>query len=175
MENVKALGEYSYLLAVPLAVGAGLAWVLARYRGFQPSFITVVAMSVLFLLEVNAAAPRVQANSIKDLAVTLRPLLKPGDEVASYSTYYQDLPVYLEKRIIVVGWKGELEFGTQVEDTTQWMMEPDAFWKRWQGPETLYMIARKDTYEAMCQNPKLKLFPVAKDQNNIVLSNREVK
>ena len=105
----------------------------------------------------------------------MRPLLKPGDEVASYSTYYQDLPVYLEKRIIVVGWKGELEFGTQVEDTTKWMMEPDAFWKRWQGPETFYMIASKDTYEAMSQNPKLKLFPVAEDQGNIVLSNREVK
>jgi len=174
-ENVQALGGYSYLLAVTLAVGAGLAWALAQYRGFQPSFIAVVAMSVLFLLEVNAAAPRVQANSIKDLAVTLRPLLKPGDAVASYSTYYQDLPVYLEKRIIVVGWKGELEFGTQVEDTTKWMMEPDAFWKRWRGPETLYMIASKDTYESMCQNPRLKLFPVAEDQGNIVLSNREVK
>ena len=174
-ENIHALGNYSYLLAVTLAVGAGLAWALARYRGFQPSLIAVVAMSVLFLLEINAAAPRVQANSIKNLAVTLKPLLKPGDEVASYSTYYQDLPVYLEKRVIVVGWKGELEFGTKIEDTTQWMMEPDAFWKRWQGPETLYMITDKDTYKTLVQNPKLKLFPVAEDQNNIVLSNREVK
>ena len=174
-ENIRALGEYSYLLAITLAVGAGLAWVLERSRGFRPSFIAVVAMSVLFLLEVNAAAPRVQDNSIKVLAMTLKPLLKPGDEVASYATYYQDLPVYLGKRIIVVGWKGELEFGTQVEDTTQWMMDPDAFWKRWQGPETLFMVTEKDTYEAMRQNPQLKLFPIAEDQNNIVLSNREVK
>jgi 4-amino-4-deoxy-L-arabinose transferase-like glycosyltransferase len=174
-ENVQALGVYSYLIAITLAVGAGSAWVLTRYRGFLPSFIAIVAMSVLFLLEVNAAAPRVETKSIKQLAATLKPLLKPGDEVASYSTYYQDLPVYLEKRIIVVDWKGELEFGTQVEDTTRWMMEADAYWKRWQGPETLYMITSKDTYNSLRQNPKLKLFPVAEDRQNIVLSNREAK
>ncbi len=174
-ENVKALGLYRYLFAITLAVGAGSAWFLARFRGFQPSFIAIVAMSVLFLLEINAAAPRVQTNSVKDIALTLKPLLKPGDEIASYSTYYQDLPVYLARRIIVVDWKGELEFGTQVEDTTQWMMAPDPFWKRWQGPETIYLITMKDTYESLRQNPKLTLYPVAEDQRNIVLSNREVK
>ncbi len=174
-ENVQALGVYSYLIAITLAVGAGSAWVLARYRGFLLSFIAIIAMSVLFLLEVNAAAPRVETRSIKQLATTLKPLLKPGDEVASYSTYYQDLPVYLERRIIVVDWKGELEFGTQVEDTTQWMMNPDAYWNRWQGPETFYMITGKDTYDALRQNPRLKLFLVAEDRRNIVLSNREVK
>ncbi len=173
--NVQALGVYSYLLAITLTAGAVSAWVLARKRGFQPFFIAIVAMSVLFLLEVNAAAPRVQPNSIKDLAVVLKPLLKPGDEVANYSNYYQDLPVYLEKRIIVAGWTGELEFGTQVEDTSQWMMDPDAFWKRWQGPGTLYLITDKDTYEGLRQNAKLKLFPVAADRTNIVLSNIEVK
>lgn len=174
-ENVQTMGLYSYLFAITLTLGAGSAWFLQRFRGFKPSFIAIVAMSVLFLLEINAAAPRVQTNSVKDIALTLKPLLKPGDEVASYSTYYQDLPVYLERRIIVVDWKGELEFGTQVEDTTQWMMDPGPFWKRWQGQQTLYLITSKDTYESMQRNPNLTLYPVVEDRRNIVLCNREVK
>jgi 4-amino-4-deoxy-L-arabinose transferase-like glycosyltransferase len=174
-ENAQALGQYSYVFALTLAVGGLSAWLLARFRGFRPSFIAIVVMSVLFLFEINAAAPRVQTNSVKEIAMTLKSLLKPGDEIASYSAYYQDLPVYLERRIIVVDWKGELEFGTQVEDTTQWMMAPDPFWKRWQGPQTLYLITSKDTYESLRRNPRLTLFPVVEDRRNIVLSNREVK
>ncbi len=173
-ENAQALGWYRYGFAITLAAGGSTAWALARYRGFRQAFIAVVVMSVLFLVEMNAAAPRVDTKSIKTLALTLKPLLKPGDEVASYSTYYQDLPVYLERRITVVGWTGELEFGTQVEDTRQWMMDPNTFWRRWDGPETIYLLTERSMYEELRKNPKVKLFLIAGDQRNVVLCNREV-
>lgn len=174
-QNVQDLGLYRYGFALTLAAGAGLAWTLARYRGFRQAFVIVVATSALFLVELNAAATRVDTRSVKRLAVELKPLLKPGDEVSSYSTYYQDLPVYLERRIVVVDWKGELEFGMEVEDTKGWMTDSASFWKQWEGPSTVYLVTKRETYEALRENPKLRLFPVVEDGRNIVLCNREVK
>ena len=174
--DVQALGWYPVVAGCTLLMGAALTAALARFRGFRFAFIAAAVFAALFLMEANAAAPRIDTKSIKTLAVTLKPLLKPGDEVASYLTYYQDLPVYLEHRIIAVDWKGELDFGTEIEDTTAWMMDSDAFWKRWKGPETIYMLMEVKIYEALLSsNPRVKLYPIAWDKKNIVLSNREVK
>jgi hypothetical protein len=151
-------------------------WGLMRYRGLVWAFIALVLTSVLFLTQVNAAAPRVDTKSVKKLAIELKTRLKPGDEVASYHEYYQDLPVYLEKRITVVDWGGELNFGNSVEDTTAWMIDGATFWKRWQGTATMYMLTPIADYEALKRSePGLPLYPIARNQRTIVLSNREVK
>lgn len=174
--DVQALRWYPALAGCTLLIGAVLTGALARFRGFRLAFAAVAVFAALFLIEVNAAAPRVDTKSIKTLAVTLKPLLKPGDEVASYRTYYQDLPVYLERRIIAVDWKGELSFGTTVEDTRAWMMDSATFWKRWAGPETIYLLMEAKNYEvAQALNPHVKLYPIAQDEKNMVFSNREVK
>lgn len=174
--DVQALGLYPAAAGCTLLIGAALTGALARFQGFRLAFIAMAVFAALFLVEMNAAAPRIDTKSIKTLAVALKPLLKPGDEVASYQTYYQDLPVYLERRIITVDWKGELDFGTEVEDTKAWMMDSAAFWKRWTGPETIYVLMEIKTYEAVrASNPRVKLHPIAQDKKNIVLSNREVK
>ena len=171
------LGVYGYSIAFTLAIGGAVAWVLARKLVFGPAMIAVAITSVLFLVQVNAAAPRVDTKSVKQLALELKTRLKPGDEVASYQEYYQDLPVYLEQRITVVDWGGELNFGISLEDTTKaWMTDGDTFWKRWQGPATMYVLTRMENYEALKQSmPRLPLFPIAQNRRNIVLSNREVK
>ncbi len=174
--DVQALRWYPVVAGCTLLTGAVLTGALARFRGFRFAFIAVAVFAALFLIEVNAAAPRVDTKSIKILAVTLKPLLKPGDEVASYRAYYQDLPVYLERRIIAVDWKGEFYFGTTIEDTRAWIMDSDAFWKRWTGPETIYLLMKAKDYEvARVLNPHVKLYPIARDNNTIVFSNREVK
>jgi 4-amino-4-deoxy-L-arabinose transferase-like glycosyltransferase len=173
-EFVAALGLFRYTLAFTLAAGAAAAWMLARYRSLRLAFLMLAGMSVLFLVQVNAAAPRVDTKSIKPLALFIKPLLKPGDELAAYTTYYQDLPVYLEKRIIIVGWKGELEFGTTVEDTKQWMMDPETFWKKWQGPDRIFMMTSRAAFEALRKNTNTIMFPLVENQRNIVVCNREV-
>jgi len=122
-----------------------------------------------------ASAVSKRETAFKQLAIELKARLKPGDEVASYREYYQDLPVYLEQRITVVDWAGELTFGAGREDTKAWMTDGDTFWKRWQGPATMYVLTRIEDYEILKRSmPHLTLFPVTQDQRNILLSNREV-
>jgi 4-amino-4-deoxy-L-arabinose transferase-like glycosyltransferase len=166
----ESLGGWRIALALTLSIGTAISWGLARYRSHRFAFIVLAVTSALFLMEVNAAAPRMETKSVKNLAVTLKAMLKPGDEVVVFQNYYQDLPVYLERRITVVDWKGELDFGTTVENTGQWMIDSATFWKRWQEPATLYMVTDIKTYEALRNDHRLKLFPVVQDQRNIVVS-----
>ena len=174
--QAQVLGMYRYTIAFTLAIGGAATWGLMRYRRLRWAFIALAMTSALFLTQVNAAAPRVDTRSVKQLALELKARLRPGDEVASYEEYYQDLPVYLERRITVVDWGGELNFGNSVEDTKAWMTDGATFWKRWQGPETMYVLTGIEDYEALKRsNPGLPLFPIARNDRNIVLSNREVK
>jgi 4-amino-4-deoxy-L-arabinose transferase-like glycosyltransferase len=172
----QTLGVYRYTIAFALAIGSAATWGLMRYRGLKWAFVALAVTSALFLTQVNAAAPRIDIKSVKKLAIELKAHLKPGDEVASYGEYYQDLPVYLERRITVVNWGGELNFGNSVEDTSAWMTDGATFWKRWQGPATIYVLTPIEDYETLKRSdPDLPLFPIARDERNIVFSNREVK
>jgi len=172
--EAQILGPYRYTLAFTLAIGSVGAWILARYRIFGWSVVAVAVTSALFLTQLNSVAPRVDTKSVKQLAIDLKARLKSGDEVASYREYYQDLPVYLEQRITVVDWAGELTFGAGREDTKAWMTDGDTFWKRWQGPATMYVLTRIEDYEILKRSkPHLTLFPIAQSQRNILLSNRE--
>jgi 4-amino-4-deoxy-L-arabinose transferase-like glycosyltransferase len=174
--EAQILGAYRYTIAFTLAIGGTAAWGLMRYRSLGWAFIALTLTSVLFLTQVNAAAPRVDTKSVKQLAIELKARLRPGDEVASYQEYYQDLPVYLEQRITVVDWGGELNFGNSVEDTKAWMTDGATFWKRWQGTTTMYVLTPIEDYETLKRSgPNLPLFPIARNQRTIVLSNREVK
>ncbi len=174
--GTQPLGIYRYTIALTLAIGGAAAWGLMRNRNLRRAFIAVAMTSALFLTQVNAAAPRVDIKSVKQLAIELKARLRPGDEVASYQEYYQDLPVYLERRITVVDWGGELNFGNSVEDTSAWMIDGATFWKRWQGPTTMYMLTPIEDYETLKRSrPDLPLFPIDRNKRTILLSNREVK
>ena len=170
------LGNYRFALGLVLAIGACISWALAYYRGFKQAFIALIVTSLLFLVTMNAAAPRIDTKSTRAMAAAIKERLKPGDEVASFQEYYQDLPVYLERRITVVDWGGELDFGRTVEDTRGWMTDGDTFWKRWEGPTTIYLLTEINAYESLLKSKTApKMFPITRDQRNILVCNKEVK
>jgi 4-amino-4-deoxy-L-arabinose transferase-like glycosyltransferase len=173
-EIILGLGMYRISLAITLITGAAAAWSLARYRGLRAAFLCAAAMSALLLVQINAAAAHVDTKSIKPLVASVSRLIRPQDIVATYTTYYQDLPVYLERRVVIVDWTGELEFGAAAEDTRQWMMSSPAFWTRWQGQETIFLFTQRSNYATLRQMKGISLYPIAQDQRTIVLCNREV-
>jgi hypothetical protein len=54
-------------------------------------------------------------------------------------------------------------------------MDGATFWKRWQGPATVYALMEIEKYDILRNDPHLKLFPIARDPRNILVSNTEVK
>ncbi len=173
--DVARLQPYLAASAVILLAGALAAWVLWRRNGLRHALTALSLGMALFLVLSNCIAPFVDTRTVKALALELKPRLLPGDEVATYKTYYQDLPVYLERRISVVDWAGEMAFGTTVENTTGWMINEAEFWKRWEGPGRVYAVTTRTVFNELKKTPDRKHFLIAEDKNNVILCNTEVK
>jgi len=146
----------------------GPAW------GFPVSFAALAGTAVLLLIIAGAVAPRFEKRSTKPLAMTLKPLLRADDEIIHYRNYYQDLPVYLERRMTIAEWKGELDFGTTIEDTSGWMIDETELWRRWSGPKRVFLLAGTRDAEALRGKPGMPFFLIAGTENTVILSNREV-
>jgi 4-amino-4-deoxy-L-arabinose transferase-like glycosyltransferase len=162
----------SGLIAI-LVAGALTTLILSKIRGFSWTFSSLTLTTVLFLLVVNSGLSLLdQYRSVKDLANVLKPRLQPEDEVASYQAYYQDLPVYLQRRITVVDWKGELSFGADIEDVSGWMVDNATFWQRWSGPGVMYMITSRTRFDNLRAQSSRKFYLVAQTPYYVLLSNK---
>ncbi len=170
-----ALGPHRMVILFILTAGAALMGVMQKRFGLRGGLSSLTLLACLFLLTASSAMPRLDTRSVKELAMGLKTRLQPDDEVVSYGAYYQDLPVYLERRITVVDWTGELYFGTTVEDTSEWMIGQSVFARRWKGPNTLYMMTSAEEYDTLRRNFTLPFHPVARNRNTVLLSNKEVK
>jgi len=172
--DLQKLQPHRGIIIFILIAGALLLWRIQKRFGVRGGLKSLFVIASLFLVAASSAMPHLDTRSIKEMALKLKPRLQPSDEVVSYKAYYQDLPVYLERRITVVDWTGELYFGTTVEDTRGWMIDNTTFWKRWQGPGTIYMMTDHKTYDTLRKYPELFFFTVASNRQNILVSNRRV-
>ena len=103
--------------------------------------LAMVSAATLFL-GVDTTMADHQPRSIKPIASVLNQIAKPEDEIAAYRTYPQDLPVYTGRRITVMGWSGELDFGRDAEPATKdWMFDDESeLWRRWNSERTVYLV-----------------------------------
>ena len=171
--DLSGLTTYMYAQTGILVVGAVATLVLGKRKGFPWAFSSLTLTSVLFLVVLNSSLPLFdQRRSVKDLASVLKSQLQPGDEVASYHAYYEDLPVYLERRITLVDWKGDLEFGGQAEDVSGWVIDDAKFWQRWNGPATMYMLTDQTTYKRLRGASGQRVYLVARTDYDVLSSNR---
>ena len=169
------LSAYFYAGAAIAAIGGIVTFILGMLR-FRLAFISLIVTSAAFLTVVSQGLPLMDSkNSSKELALKLKPLLGPDTEVMSYHRYYQDLPVYLERRISVVDYKGELEFGTENEDTSSWMIDEDTFWQRWQSKSTIYMLTKRSAYDQLEADHHGRFILLAEVGQNVLLTNHEVR
>ncbi|OGT40197.1 MAG: hypothetical protein A3F12_07995 [Gammaproteobacteria bacterium RIFCSPHIGHO2_12_FULL_38_14] len=117
--------------------------------------------------------PHLDTRTILPLATQLKPLLQSEDEVISYNQYYQDLPFYLERRITVLNWHGELDFGTHYQDTKKWMINNQDFLNRLNSNRHLYILINKNDYQQLVKNyPKNKFYTLGKAYKNLLVSNQ---
>lgn len=171
----EAFSPFKAVLAAILLGSIALTGAAFRMIGPRGAITAIAGTMVLALVIFDSAAHHLDPRSLKPMALALKPLLRPGDEVAHYRNYFQDLTVYLERRAIVVEWKGELAFGSTIEDTSGWIISEAELWKRWRGPGRIFLVASLKDAEAIRNTPGRPLFPVAQNKNTVILSNVELK
>jgi hypothetical protein len=77
------------------------------------------------------------------------------------------------KTVTVVEAKGELEFGTKVEDTTGWMIDLSRFFSLWHE-KTLWIVSRVGDFETYIKaNPELKWREIMRENGLVLFTNKE--
>jgi hypothetical protein len=148
-----------------------LTHILGRRWGFRWAFCSLAGATALFLIVVNSSLSHLDARrSVKELALAMKPLLRPEDEIVSYHAYYRDLPVYVGRRITVVNWRGN-QFPEGTEDASGWIIDDPTFWKRWKTEQPIYMVTPKETYNRLLASPGRKLYLIAQTKYDVLLSN----
>ena len=101
----------------------------------------------------------------------LKSKLQPDDIVVSYNTYYQDLPFYLNKNIIVANYRGELDYGLRRGADVNWVDE-QAFGKIFNSTKKVYVVLEEQNFKKISKKPGNHLHLISKHLKTILASNQ---
>lgn len=157
-------------VALAMAVSA---WIACRKKDLVALFVGLGICS--YSLEI-AGQPLFRKGiearkSYRELALVARPFASSGSRLASYG-YDQSLAFYTGTRTIVVGSKGELEFGSTQGNQTAWFINEDEFLKLWQGDEQVVVLLQKWEYEQVADRLTPNATPLAEKGKKILITNR---
>ncbi len=166
------LNTFPFVTLLPMAAGLlGLLYVVIRKRSARTLIKALMLFGALTGITVNYAATRFDRNSVKPLAEKLAPLLKENDTVVALNTYWQDLPVYLNRNIVVAGWTGELTFGVEHTPATRaWMISSAEFWQRCgKTKHAVYVFIDESTLNGFSMPADCRLRPIANYGRTLLL------
>jgi 4-amino-4-deoxy-L-arabinose transferase-like glycosyltransferase len=131
-----------FSMAVVFALGALGAIFLPRRYGERATVAAIAATAVLGWTGISLVASQADPNSIKTVVDVIKKYRHHDELVASYGTFFYDLPVYLGDKVVVVNNTAEFDFGMTQEDVGKYVANSEAFSKIWNGPDLTFMVVR---------------------------------
>jgi 4-amino-4-deoxy-L-arabinose transferase-like glycosyltransferase len=113
----------------------------------------------------------VQRKSSRELALLVREKAGKDAIVATFG-YEQGLPFYAQRRVIAVGDRNELEFGSRQGDQSAWFIERDQFDKIWAGPAPVFALIALKELEPFQKTLQPPLTLLGKDGRRALITNR---
>lgn len=179
----KAFLPYLYTLLILLASITLAALFLSQQRGYAIIFFLCVvsAMSSLFIVKMGAS--HLNQYTTKPLAYQLKSILTPQDEIVNYFKFYQDLPLYLERRITLVAnwqdthilnhdnWVREMWYGRQHQSTHDWLIGENTFWSRWRSSKRLFVFLNTNYLKQFEEGTK-DYYLIARHNDILLISNQ---
>jgi len=164
-------------LSILSIIAAGALLITCIQGQKRHLIVCLIVVAATIMQAGDRVAQHYNKDSMADIVGAIKFLGKPGDEVVAYDEYYQDLPVYLGRKVTVVGWgKTELNFGASHENTSAWMIDNDEFWRRWlKNDHLMFAVMRDDVYKSVIQGKKpedFHLYDVTHAGRNILLTNQ---
>lgn len=105
-------------------------------------------------------ARTVERKSFRELGHLAREKAGPETALASFRIYQQGFTFYAGRRVIVVGGRGELEFGSRQGDQSQWFMDEQTFVQLWDSGKPVIALVREDSLldlQRMVRTPSREL------------------
>jgi 4-amino-4-deoxy-L-arabinose transferase-like glycosyltransferase len=152
-------------------------------KSIRQLFTISLSCSVAFLMLLAMSAAHLNTNTSKPLATHLATIIKPEDEVVNYFKYYQDIPLYLQKRVTVVAdwdspdiakndnWRREFWYGMPFQKTDEWLISENNFWKKWIGEKRLFVFINSN-YLAQFEKHAKHYVLVGRYNDILLISNR---
>lgn len=161
-----------------------LTFVFFKKMNASQFFSLLTFIGCLFLLTIVASSHVINSKTIKPLVTQFKYQIKPEDEVVTYYKYYQDLPIYLERRITIVAdwhasdiqyndnWQRELWYGMPFQDTSAWLIEENTFWQRWKSDKRIFAFMNSSYYNDFIKKAENHAFKLGEYNNVILVSNQ---
>lgn len=111
-------------------------------------------------------------KSSRELGLLARELATQDSILVSFG-YEQSLPFYTRRRVVVVGGKGELEFGSKRGDQTAWFIDEDGFAKLWQGERQVITLLKTGEYEHIASSLVPAPTILSQKGKKLLISNRK--
>ena len=87
--------------------------------------------------------------------------------------YYQDLPFYLQQRVILSQCSSELNFGRDLETKKGWFINLNKFLEKWKGKKRVFALSRFTDYQHLLQHSRrIKTYIIGRTKRHVLFSNR---
>ncbi len=147
-------------------------------------FICLLVTMIIAEVSLSIFAGNFHLNSIKPLALTINRLAKPEDKIISYYKYYQDLPLYTQRRVMVVenwnsptifqgdSWRREISDYFRSPLVRQWLITAPEFWKIWHSKQRLFVLVNEPETKQFELQANPNSYRLAEYQNIILFTNQ---
>lgn len=92
-----------------------------------------------------------ERKSFRELGHLAREKAGPQTVLAGFRMYQQGFSYYAGQRVIVVGDRGELDFGSRQGDQSQWFMDEQTFARLWDSGQPVIALIREDALPTLGQ------------------------
>ncbi|MFH2000250.1 MAG: glycosyltransferase family 39 protein [Planctomycetota bacterium] len=137
---------WPYVTAM-LAGGGGILFLAAR-SGKRSLFIATIRLcsySVLLTISLFLCAQHVGATlkSARPLTRIIEASAAPGDRIVHLSCYLQNQLFYFDRRPVVAGYLGELDFGiSRAANRDEWFWSFERFFEEWRSGRRMWVITK---------------------------------
>jgi 4-amino-4-deoxy-L-arabinose transferase-like glycosyltransferase len=161
-------------VAFPTLAGLAAAWLFHRRRKPTKAVAALCLMGLfllpayrgLFLFYGHIKSPR-------PLAQAIAAHLEEDDIVAQFGTYEQALPFYLKRTNVVIGYRGELDYGVR-RDSPSWFLDAEGLLPLLEGEKRVFLVIKRRAFEEFGDD-LAGLFTLAEWDNTLVVVNRPLE
>ena len=112
-----------------------------------------------------------QQKSSRELALLIKKKAGKDAVVAAFG-YEQGLPYYAQRRVLLVGGRNELEFGSRCGDQSAWFIERNQFDRIWSGPAQVFALIPLKELESFHKSSQPPLTLLGKAGRRALITNR---
>jgi 4-amino-4-deoxy-L-arabinose transferase-like glycosyltransferase len=113
-----------------------------------------------------------EKKTSKPLALKVGELAAPTDIVASFGYDHQTLPFYARRRVMVVGGRDELQFGSLQGDQSAWFVDQQQFTTLWNGDRRVFLFLKPDALATLQKEQKTPVNVIMQTRKKVLVSNR---